>query len=420
MIQLDAHYDVVIAGGGMVGATLALSLCRQLGAKRKILLVEAAPLSAPGEPVYTPSFDARSTALSHSSEHIYRELGLWSQLDRRAAPISTIHVSDRGRFGSTVLSAAEHGWDALGYVIENAWLGHVLLDQIYRAEQITVASPATLTGAQPRTEPQLQVSTSAGPVDITTQLLVVADGAGSALRARLGMNAAKENYDQRALIANIGLAKPHGGTAFERFTETGPVALLPLVPDAGGVHRSALIWTMPTDSCDRLLSLNDDDFLRELQQRFGYRLGRFTCSGERTSYPLSLVRADEQIRSGVVVMGNAAHALHPVAGQGYNLALRDIAALCELLRLAQGEGRPLGDLAVLERYASIQQSDQQRTIAFSDRVTGVFMHKDPLLGLLRDAGLIALDLIPGLKREFVAHAAGAAGLAGARRTTARG
>jgi len=119
-------------------------------------------------------------------------------------------------------------------------------------------------------------------------------------------------------------------------------------------------------------------------------------------------------------MGNAAHALHPVAGQGYNLALRDIAALCELLRLAQGEGRPLGDLTVLERYASIQHNDQQRTIAFSDRVTGVFMHTDPVLGLMRDAGLIALDLIPGLKRKFVAHAAGAAGIASTRRATTRG
>ncbi len=416
MTKLQQRYDVVIAGGGMVGATLALSLARRVSRVANILLVEAAPLPsriADGH-LYTPSFDARSTALSYSSEQIYRELGLWEKMRLHACPIRFIHVSDRGRFGSTLLSASDSDWETLGHVVENAWLGQVLLQQVMQEDQITVASPASLDGVRPGLDVQLMLGTVDGVVSVDTELLLVADGAGSTVRSGIGVTAAQIEYGQDALITNIGLTRPHGGIAYERFTDTGPVAMLPLSPDQDGVERVSLVWTLPRQESLRLLSLDENDFLAELQARFGYRLGRFIRSGVRSSYPLCLVQAEEQVRSGIVVMGNAAHALHPVAGQGYNLAMRDIEALTTVLQQAERQGARLGDLALLQRYAAGQRDDQARTIAFSDRVTGIFTEPGLLLGLARDAGLLALDLIPGLKREFVSHTAGATGLAGAR------
>jgi len=208
------------------------------------------------------------------------------------------------------------------------------------------------------------------------------------------------------LVANIASAESHGGCAYERFTDTGPLALLPLLKAGGSENRSALVWTLPAVQARHLRDCSKTEFLNVLQERFGYRLGRLVKVGERHEYPLSLVQSSEQVRQGIVVMGNAAHALHPVAGQGFNLALRDVAELGRVLGQGIVAGQAPGDLKMLQRYQRRQQPDQDRTIQFSDRIPALFMHGDPMLGLGRDLALAGLDIMPSLKREFVRYAAG--------------
>lgn len=408
-----AYRDIVIAGGGMVGVSLALQLGAVLPQQTSILLVEGFPfpeVSADGRARYHPSFDARSTALSYSSRLIYEATGVWDELQQWLCAIDSIHVSSRGRFGSTLLRAADYNWPALGYVVENAWLGNALIQALYRQGRVEVRSPARVTAAAPG---QGRVALAvAGESDehIDTALLLVADGADSGLREQLGVAVAEKPYGQHALIANVATAQPHAGCAFERFTDQGPVALLPLLAAPGGENRSALVWTLDPKRAEHLQACPEQEFLEALQERFGYRLGRLRQVGERYCYPLSLVQSTEQVRQGVVVMGNAAHALHPVAGQGYNLALRDVAELAAVLAQGLAAGQSPGDLAMLQRYQQRQQADQERTIGFSDQVPALFMRSDPVLGLARDLALSGLDFLPGLKREFVRYAAGVAEL----------
>lgn len=411
--MMRQHYDIVIAGGGMVGISLALYLAEILPEEVSIALVEGFPFPQPlpgHQPDYHPSFDARSTALSYSSRLIYERLGLWQGLEQWLCPIESIHVSNRGRFGSTLMHARDHGWEALGYVVENAWLGACLAQALHRQGRVTLINPARVIDADPAGELTRLTLEGAEQSSLATSLLVVADGAESGLRQSLGVGVSEKPYRQHALIANVGFAEPHQGCAFERFTDRGPLAMLPLLGVAGCGNRSGLVWTLAPHEARHLQECPDQEFLRALQRRFGYRLGRLTQVGERHAYPLSLVKADEQVRQGVVVMGNAAHALHPVAGQGYNLALRDVAELARVLADAAQQGEALGALPVLQRYEQRQRADQQRTIEFSDRLPGLFMLTDPVVGLVRDLALSGLDLLPGLKRDFINHAAGVAAL----------
>ena len=396
----------------MVGVSLALYLGNCLPEEARITLVESFPLpaSVPGNvPEYHPSFDARSTALSYGSRLIYEEMGVWQDLQQWLCAIESIHVSSRGHFGSTLLQAKEYDWPALGYVLENAWLGNALIQALYRQGRAQLRSPAKVVDVSPAdTGVVLQLEENGERETIQAGLLLVADGAGSGLREALGVAVEEKPYEQHALIANIATAEPHVGCAYERFTDEGPLALLPLPKAAAGDNRSALVWTLPPGRAQALLDAPAEEFLHELQQRFGYRLGRLLRVGERHSYPLSLVQSSEQVRQGLVVMGNAAHALHPVAGQGFNLALRDVAELGAVVSDSFAQGKPPGDLASLQRYQQRQQVDQARTIQFSDRVPVLFMHDDPMLGLGRDLALAGLDFLPGLKREFVRYAAGVA------------
>jgi 2-octaprenyl-6-methoxyphenol hydroxylase len=401
------HYDVVIAGGGMVGVSLALQLGESLPAAARILLVESFPLPPAGSAdAYHPSFDARSTALSYSSQRLFSQMGVWDSLQRWLCPISEIHVSSRGHFGSVLLRAADYGWAALGHVVENAWLGNILLATLQERGRVELLSPARVGDVRQGEEGVTVVLEGDQARELRAALLVVADGAHSGLRTRLGFDTAQKSYGQHALIANVATAQPHDGRAFERFTDEGPLALLPLLPVAGAEHRSALVWTLPEERAVQLQDMAPGDFLAALQERFGYRLGRLRQVGERHTYPLALVRAAEQVRQGVIIMGNAAHALHPVAGQGFNLALRDIAVLGRVLAEGVAAGAGLGDLPLLRRYQQCQRVDQERTVVFSDQLPELFMRTDPVLGVARDLGLVGLDLAPALKRRFVRFAAG--------------
>jgi len=404
--------DIVIAGGGMVGISLALQLGALLPPGTGICLVESYRLPQPmeGKLDYHPSFDARSTALSFSSRLIYERIGVWAGLQEWLCPIERIHVSSRGHFGSTLLEAADYGWPALGYVVENAWLGNALIQALYRQGRVEVRSPARVASATVSADGVALQLEGEDTMQLDAALLLVVDGAGSGLREELGVSVSEKPYRQHALVANVVTAQPHGGCAFERFTDQGPLALLPLLPTRAGEPRSALVWTLPPEEAASLQQCPPDRFLRTLQARFGYRLGRLVQVGERHSYPLSLLKSSEQVRQGLVVMGNAAHALHPVAGQGFNLALRDVAELAAVLADGIALGLCPGDLGVLQQYQQRQRTDQQRTIEFSDRLPSLFMHGDPVLGLARDLALVGLDIVPPLKREFVRYAAGVAGM----------
>jgi 2-octaprenyl-6-methoxyphenol hydroxylase len=387
-----ARVQLAIIGGGLVGASLALALqdtARQRG--WRIALIEP---FAPGSS-YQPSYDARSTALSYGSRLIYERLGLWQAIAQRAEAILQIHVSDRGRFGAARLQAIEEGVPALGYVVENAWIGHCLW-QALDAEVVQWYCPAEVTGLQ-RLDDGYRLSLS-DERQLDCDLAVLADGGRSGLREQLGIGVSQRPYGQSALIANVTPLEAHRGQAFERFTDEGPMALLPLTD-----NRCALVWTRAAADAERLLRLSDAAFLAELQQAFGYRLGALRQVGARHLYPLSLVEAQEQVRPHLVVLGNAAHSLHPIAGQGYNLSLRDTLALAEVLQAATA---PLGDFATLQGYLQRQQLDQQLTLGFSDRVTRLFSNAQPLLTAGRNLGLLGLDLLPPAKRWFARQAMG--------------
>lgn len=384
--------SLAIIGGGLVGASLALAL--QAGAKARgwrIVLIEP---FAPGDS-YQPSYDARSTALSFGSRQIYERLGLWSRLEPRAQAIRNIHVSDRGRFAATRLSAEEEGVPALGYVAENAWLGHCLW-QALDPEVVSWRCPAEVSRLDALGDGYRLVLGDGSSLDC--DLAVLADGGRSGLREQLGIGVTQVPYRQSALIANLTPDLAHGGEAFERFTDEGPLALLPLAD-----NRCALVWTRPCADAERLAGLSDGDFLGELQQAFGYRLGALRQVGARHLYPLALIEAQEQVRPHLVVLGNAAHSLHPIAGQGYNLSLRDAQALAETL--LQSPALP-GDFATLQRYCARQRQDQQLTVGFSDQVMRLFGRTDPLLAAGRNLGLLGLDLLPPAKRWFARQAMG--------------
>ncbi len=382
---------LAIVGGGLVGASLALAL--QQGAKARgwnIALIE--PFEPGSE--YQPSYDARSTALSYGTRLIYQRLGVWERIAERAEPITQIHVSDRGRAGATRLDASDQQVPALGYVVENAWIGHCLW-QALDDEAVTRHCPAEVE----------QMQAVAGGYRLTTtgqvldcDLAVLADGGRSALREQLGIAIKTTPYDQSALIANVTPGKPHGGQAFERFTDDGPMALLPLQD-----NRCALVWTRPEEDAGRLAALPEAAFLDELQQAFGYRLGGFQQVGARHLYPLMLIEAEEQVRSGLVVLGNAAHSLHPIAGQGYNLSLRDTEALAAALLSGSAK---LGDIGVLQAYHRRQRTDQWLTVGFSDRLTRLFAGSALLSVAGRNLGLLGLDLLPPAKAWFARQAMG--------------
>lgn len=406
---MSVDYDVIVAGGGMVGISFALALDHLGKGTLRILVAEsfAIPNSTGGAPSYRPSFDARATALSYGSRRILENIGVWPLLEAHTSAIENIHVSERGHFGSATLNAARRGWPALGHVVENAWLGNVLLNVLRQRPAITLLSPAAIVGCTPgERHATVAIETGGQRQTFTTHLLSIADGADSGLRAQLGIGSTTHNYQRQAIIANISCSRPHGGWAFERFTDWGPMALLPLGDSEQAQPRMALVWTMDAERAAPLLQCADAEFLAALQQRFGERQGRFIRVGERGSFDLKLVTADEQVRRQLVLIGNAAHSLHPVAGQGFNLALRDVLRLAQILAAAAMQRETIGELPVLRRYLDRQALDQWKTILFSDRITALFEQPHRVAGALRRLGLATLDLNADGKNYFIDHSAG--------------
>lgn len=402
------NYDTCIVGGGMVGASLAIALA---SIEQRVAVIEAHPPGKPGQ----PSFDDRATALSNGSRRVFEALGVWSDLASRATPITSIHVSDRGRFGVSRIDASQEGVSALGFMVRNRHIGAALMRRLAQMSAVTMIAPAVLKNLEIDED---SVRLSAGSGDNTSaervlqsRLLVAADGARSSVRDLLGISAEKNDYDQVALIANIGTERDLGGVAYERFTESGPIAVLPMsdedAPCAGG--RATIVWSLETEQAGPVMDLSDAAFIERFQEQFGYRLGRIVKVGKRVSYPLALVQTAEKVRSRVVIAGNAAHSLHPVAGQGFNLSLRDVAALAETVAEANKAGLDHGSLEVLSRYADWRARDQRDVIRFSDSLIKIFGSHSPLTRAGRSAGLLALELVPGAKQLLARQTMGVAG-----------
>lgn len=406
----NIDYDLIIIGGGMVGASLAISLAEQ---PLRIALIEAAAFPVKGkdknEPA-PPNYDDRAIALSFGARRIFEGIGLWDDIAPQTTAINHIHVSDQGRFGFTRLDAKQEKVDALGYVATARQLGTTLMDKLQQCQNLTLISPATLTELKLGDDHATTVIKHGSDINngntqsLTAKLVVAADGGNSQVRRLLDIHTTDRDYAQTAIIANITPEKPHRNVAYERFTRNGPLALLPM-PD----NRCSLVWTRAPDDAERLLQLSDEDFLAELQPCFGKRLGRFLKVGKRNSYPLQLIQAQEQVRERLALIGNAAHTLHPIAGQGFNLGLRDVATLAQNIVDAHNANNDIGSLAVLNNYADWRHRDHQQVIGFTNTLVHTFSNQLPPLALARNLGLIAADIIPPLKHSLARHSMGIAG-----------
>jgi 2-polyprenyl-6-methoxyphenol 4-hydroxylase len=390
------QFDITIVGGGMVGISLALLLAAQQ--RWKILVIESKAMAKNNETEYSASFDARSTALSWSSRSVLQKMGIWHNIEQHTQAISSIHVSDRGHFGLTRLEAEEAGVDALGYVVENSRLGSVLIQQAKQAD-ISLKDDAKILSFQPKADSmELAIEIDGQQQLINSKLLVIADGANSTSVQKLGISQQRKAYGHSAIIANISLEQAHNKVAYERFTDNGPMALLPLT-DFKNDHRCALVWTQPSDQADELMAVDGSEFVSQLQARFGDRLGPFKAVGERVSYPLALTTSEEQVRRRLAVIGNAAHSLHPVAGQGFNLSLRDIDCLAQCL-IDQPQEADVGELEPLLNYQKQREKDQRNTLLFTDNLTKLFGLSSSAVALGRNSGLLMMDLVPALRNQF--------------------
>jgi 2-octaprenyl-6-methoxyphenol hydroxylase len=393
--------DVLIAGGGAVGSALACALAEL---PLDVVLVEAREALELAQ----PSFDSRVTALANGSAQILAGLDLWAELKGYVEPIRSIHISERGRFGAARIDAREENVPALGYTVENQALGRVLWQRLQQSPRLTVLAPAKVAAFEH--EPGAAVVSVArgdGVERIRARLVAAADGVRSAVRAALGVETAEHDYGQRAVVFNCGTEARLDGRAFERFTQRGPIALLPLT---GG--RAGVIWTLPTGDAERIAALPADAFRAELQAAFGQRLGRFTRIGERHLYTLARVASGRVQGERAVLIGDAALRLHPVAGQGFNLALRDVATLAEVIAdalCAQQGAADVGAAALLERYAAWRAADRQRVSSFTHGLIQLFGEALPGMGVGRGLGLLAFDVLPGAKALLARQTMGKAG-----------
>lgn len=388
-------YDVVIVGGGLVGASLASAL-RETGLK--IAIIEAAPWF---EQIPPPSYDDRVIALAYASQRILEQIGCWAYIAPHATAIKHIHVTDRGHCGVTRLHHDELNLPALGYVVAARQLGYAMQATLEKSD-VDIFAPAKIVDVTDNTANlTLSVQHKEHISSIETKLLVAADGGNSAIRQQLNIPLEESDYQQTAIIANVSTQKPHNNVAHERFTDSGPLALLPMQG-----QQSSLVWTVHHHEVAEHLAFSELEFLGALQQRFGWRLGRFTKVGARHAYPLKLMRIQQHIAHRRVIIGNAAHTVHPIAGQGLNLGLRDVASLAEIIHSAAQKQEDIGSQSVLNNYVNWQAPDQQRVTSVTDALVRIFSSTTLPVALVRNLGLVASNHCLPLKTQLMKQMTG--------------
>ena len=391
--------DLAISGGGLVGASLALALA-PIGLR--IAVVEAVTPGTGGH----PSYDERTTALANGTVRTFQGLGVWRHMQREATPIRRIHVSEQGRFGVARIDAAEQGLESLGCVLPNRVIGAALWEGLRSAAGVEVVSPATVISTTPGNDARvLAIEHEGRPLEICARLVVAADGARSAVREQAGIASERWDYGQTAIVTTMTAQRFHDHVAYERFTPDGPIAVLPLADGRCGV-----VWTRRPEDAARLLALPDDEFLAEFQSAFGFRLGRLLRVGARYSYELAMSRSERHVGPRIAIVGAAAQGLHPIAGQGFNIGLRDAACLAEVIADGRASGcADVGDAALLDNYASWREQDQRRIVAFTDGLVRVFGTPLGVMRGLRSLGLQAFDVFPPAKAAMASLSVGAAG-----------
>ena len=390
--------DVLIIGGGLVGASLA---CALESSGLSVHVVETWPLKSDSQ----PSYDDRTVALSWGSRCIFEGMGLWDAMADRVEAIKTIHISDKGHFGATRPRHDEEGVEALGYVAENRVLGEVLYQRLQQNSHLELHCPAELISIEQKADRTVAlIKQDKQETSVSARLLVAADGVVSQVRELLHIGSSSQDYGQSAVIANVTPGYRHNNIAYERFTDQGPIAFLPMT-----ANRCSVVWTVPAEQAEALMALDDQDFLQQLQQRFGFRLGYLQKTGKRQLYPLRLIETTQVVRDRVVIVGNAAHSIHPVAGQGFNLALRDIAILAELIAASSDPG----DSSTLQTYVERREDDARRVYRFTDGLVKIFSNNNAPLGHLRAAGLVAVGLVAPLRHQLARQSMGLSGRASA-------
>jgi 2-octaprenyl-6-methoxyphenol hydroxylase len=392
-MNMPLDYDIVIAGGGLVGASLACALRNE---NVHIAVIE--PVTP--KMAEQPSYDDRGLALSHSTIQILDGLDIWQSVKKSANPIRRVHVSNQKHFGFVRLHADKVA--ALGYVVIARDLGQVLLKKIEETKNIDLVCPASVKDINVFSDHvNVTISKKNNTDTIKSKLVIVADGAQSKLRDLLGIETEKKDYQQTAIVSNITPNQPHQDTAYERFMESGPLALLPLTK-----QRCVVVFTVNSNNAEQYMKMGDDKFLQALQSRFGRRLGEFRRIGARKSYPIKQVNINEPVMDRVVVLGNAAHTLHPNGAQGFNLGLRDVAGLAEILVPAIRTENDPGDRILLENYLALRAQDQKRVMRFTDGLASLFYSELPHKVIARNLGMLSTNMIPPLKKYFMRRAMG--------------
>ncbi|MGL9733735.1 MAG: 2-octaprenyl-6-methoxyphenyl hydroxylase [Symbiopectobacterium sp.] len=386
---------ILIVGGGMAGATLALAISALSGGTLPVEVIEAhSPLDRAH-----PGFDARAIALAEGTVQQLKRIGIWQAMASEAEPIRAVHVSDRGHAGVVNMQASDYRTIALGYVVELHQVGQILFRLLHNAPGVRVHRPRKVVHVE-RSAEQATLQLDDGST-LRGQLLVAADGSSSRLAKACGMQWETEEYPQFAVIANIRTQLPHAGKAFERFTPDGPLALLPM---RGG--RSSLVWCHPLSNQTQVAAWSEGECRTALQRAFGWRLGAITHIGKRYTYPLRLVTASRHIVHRVALVGNAAQTLHPIAGQGFNLGLRDVMSLAETLTQAVAHQEDTGSYRVLSRYAQRREPDQQATIALTDALVRLFTNSITPLEVGRNLGLMTMNTVAPMRDTFARRTLG--------------
>ena len=392
----EFQYDITIVGGGLVGASLA---CALIGCGFRVAVVEAIPFESSEQ----PSFDERTIALTFGSSRIFEGLGVWKRMQSQGVTaIERIHISDKGHFGSAVLDRADANVAALGYVVPARVLGGTLLARLQQDNNITYLCPASceqieFNDQNARVELRIQDAQS----KISCKLLVLADGGRSSSAKQIGLYSKSTQYQQVVLVTTVGADRDHRFSAYERFTQSGPLALLP-----NGEKSFAVVWTLYPDQARAYMELEDRAFIDTLQSTFGDRAGAFLKLGKRHLYPLSHSVMVGPTRHRLAVIGNAAHTLHPVAGQGFNLGLRDVAVLAKTIVDAHTGGMDIGDSEVLYDYEKLRAKDVSAVSAFTHGLISVFANDFGPLATARNLGLVGINLIPGVKRRLLRFSMG--------------